>query len=206
MPETAAIILAGGRGERLGGAVKAGLRVGGLRLIERVAARLGPALPVVVAHGAIPADVVGLEAGQVGVPDLPVDRGGPLAGFAAAIGYLAALPAPPARVVCVAVDTPFLPFDYLDRLSAAIGDADVAVAGWRGQAYPTDALWRLDAVHDLPRRLREGSAPHSLRRLIADLAAVQVGAWDADEADPFASVNTPAELAAAEARARREGR
>ncbi|MFN4211385.1 MAG: NTP transferase domain-containing protein, partial [Devosia sp.] len=37
-----AVIIAGGRGERLGGVRKADLRLGGRRLVDRVADELGP--------------------------------------------------------------------------------------------------------------------------------------------------------------------
>ena len=41
MSRIAAVILAGGRGERLGGVIKANLTIGGTRLLERVTAVLG---------------------------------------------------------------------------------------------------------------------------------------------------------------------
>src|SRR5690606_13300390 len=55
----AAVILAGGRGERLGGMVKAELRVGGVRLLDRVLPIVAGCRPVVVAHG--PHDPARLE-------------------------------------------------------------------------------------------------------------------------------------------------
>ena len=48
-----AVILAGGRGERLGGVIKSELRIGGVRLLERVAGQLADCDPILVAHGRI---------------------------------------------------------------------------------------------------------------------------------------------------------
>ena len=48
----AAVILAGGRGERLGGVIKANLVVDGLRLLERVAVAIEPVDALLVGSGA----------------------------------------------------------------------------------------------------------------------------------------------------------
>src|SRR3569623_866894 len=80
----AAVILAGGRGERLGGANKAEIVFDGERLIDRalrVAAGCDPMLIAVGPTGYIPPH------GRA-IPDLPTDYAGPLAGVAAAIDAL----------------------------------------------------------------------------------------------------------------------
>ena len=60
------MILAGGKGERLGGVVKANLRVGGVRLIDRVAAALADVKgPILVAHGGLDRDLIALPPGAV---------------------------------------------------------------------------------------------------------------------------------------------
>jgi molybdopterin-guanine dinucleotide biosynthesis protein A len=200
MPRIAAVILAGGQGERMGGAIKANLVVGGRRLLDRVAERLGDAAPVVVARGPLDPARLNLAPEMVGIPDLAGNYGGPLAGFAAAVDWLSRFPDPPQLLLSAAADTPFLPPDYLGRLLAEIGEAQVAVASFRGQQHPTSALWRFDAVAGLPRRLLDGTAPHSLKRLIAGLGGVIVDWAGTTDTDPFASVNTPAELAAAQVR------
>jgi molybdopterin-guanine dinucleotide biosynthesis protein A len=201
--QLAAVILAGGRGQRLGGAVKAGLRVGGSTLLQRVTAALGPVpAPLLVAAGAIPADQLGLERRHQLVPDLPLDYAGPLAGLAAAVAWLLRQPRPPELLLSVAVDTPFAPPDLVARLTAALTpDRGAAIACYDGQDYPTNGLWRLSALAPLPDAMAAGTAPRSLRRLAADLGA-EACSWPTQaDGDPFASVNTPVDLAAAEARA-----
>jgi molybdopterin-guanine dinucleotide biosynthesis protein A len=199
---TAAIILAGGRGERLGGVVKATLEIGGIRLLERVSAVLASeATPLLVAHGSVQPAVLRLPDGQIAVPDLDSGYAGPLAGLAGGVAWLAANAPQVDLVVTAAVDTPFLPPGYARALLDALGPEDGAiVAGYGGQEYPTNALWRLDRIADLPGRIAAGTAPHSLKRLAHEVGARVLG-WPEQSGDPFANANTPADLAALEARA-----
>jgi len=201
--QAAAVILAGGRGRRLGGAVKAALHVGGRTLLQRTTAALGPAPPpLLVAGGALSAAELGLEPRHQRVPDLAPDHAGPLAGLAAAAAWLLRQPDPPELLLSLAVDTPFAPPDLLARLLAALPPAGGAViACYAGQDYPTNGLWRLPALAGLPAAMAAGTAPRSLRRLAADLGAGRCEWPPQADGDPFQSVNTPAELAAAEARA-----
>jgi len=193
----AAVILAGGRGERLGGVVKADLRVGGIRLLDRVMASLAGCAPIVVAHGPHDPSAMGLAPSVLPVADLPADYAGPLAGLAAAIAAL-----PEAELlVCAAVDAPFLPVDYVERLLMGLGEAPAAVARYDSQPYPTNSIWRLARFRDLPGRVLAGTAPRSLKSLAAAAGGVMVD-WPAHPTgDPFANVNTPEDLALAEARA-----
>lgn len=197
----AGLILAGGRGERMGGADKAALVVGGLRLIDRVAAALTSCRPLLLSCRAerdVPNyGIAGLEA----VADLRSAYGGPLAGVAAAVDWLTHSRAPTEFLVVAAVDAPFLPADYVARLTAGIGSAPYALASYAGQTYPTNAIWRIAALQSLPDAVRSGTAPHSLKRLSAELGGVIVP-WPINETgDPFANVNTPEELDALRRRA-----
>lgn len=194
----AAVILAGGRGERLGGVIKAELRIGGVRLIDRVLARVESCRPIIVAHGPHDPAMLGLPGDVLAVADLSTDYAGPLAGFAAAI---AALPQGVELLVCAAVDTPFLPVDYVDKLVAGLGDAPAAIGSYEGQPYPTNSIWRVERFHDLPGRVVDGTAPRSLKSLAWGAGGIWIE-WPGGLAgDPFANINTPGDLALAEARA-----
>lgn len=130
--------------------------------------------------------------------DLPGDYAGPLAGFAAAVDLLGT---EAELLVCAAVDAPFLPEDYVARLLTGLGGRAAAIGTYGRQPYPTNSVWRLDRVRALPARLRAGTAPRSLKSLAAEMGAVAVE-WPAGPAgDPFANINTPQDLALAEARA-----
>jgi molybdopterin-guanine dinucleotide biosynthesis protein A len=197
----AAVILAGGRGERLGGVVKANLVVGGTRLLERVAGAIEPVDAVLIAHGAAAPEALYLMPWQTPVPDLDTGYAGPLAGLAGAVAWCTTNEEPPDILVTAAVDTPFLPKHFAALMVEALGDGSALVARHGGQDYPTNAAWRLSAIAGLPERLRAGTAPHSLRKLAAELSAGVLDWPESHGGDPFANANTPAELAALEARA-----
>jgi molybdenum cofactor guanylyltransferase len=200
MTSAAAVILAGGKGERLGGAVKATLRVGGVRLIDRVIAAVAGADPIVIASGRVdPADF-GRERGWVFVPDAAGDVSGPLAGLAGGIAWLSTRQPRPDFVLSVAVDTPFFPAAFLKLALDQIGDAGAAVARYRGQDYPTNTLWRLDAVADLAERVGDGTSPGSLKRLLEKVGAATIDWPPEARGNPFANVNTHDDLAALRAR------
>lgn len=205
-PRVAAVILAGGKGERLGGIIKANLVIGGRRLLERATRALsGPEAPILVAHG--PLDPALLELGEhhIPIPDPASEYAGPLAGIAAAAAWCLRQDPRPDFLVSMAVDTPFLPRDFVARTLAAMTSSTSAiVARYGGQDYPTNALWRLERISALPARIADGTAPHSLKRLAAELGAIYLD-WPLSETgDPFANVNTLADMEALSARAELE--
>ena len=107
MARLAAVILAGGKGKRLGGVIKAELVVGAARLLDRVSVALGDLpSPVLVAYGSVPLGQLALRAGQIPVPDLCSDYEGPLAGLAGAVDWCARMAEPAVYLLSVAVDTP----------------------------------------------------------------------------------------------------
>lgn len=181
-----AVILAGGRGSRLGGTVKALMTVGGATLLDRARAALeGIDGPVVVAEG--PHDLGG-------VTD-PPGWSGPLAGIVAAKDVDAEF------LVSMAVDTPFFPPDFAGRAMAVIGDADAAVGRYQGQAYFTNALWRLSALRTAlegdPKTLSAGG----IKGLVQRLNVAWLDWPEGTDSNPFANINSPDDLDAAERRA-----
>jgi molybdopterin-guanine dinucleotide biosynthesis protein A len=196
-----AVVLAGGEGRRLGGVRKADLRVGGAPLIDRVTRVLGGAeRPLLISTGPLGREWP-LPPGFKGVSDLARSGGGPMAGLVATVATLKSRGIVGGLLVSVAVDTPFLPSDFVPRLVDGLGPAPAAYACWNGSFYPTNAVWRLDAIHDLPERQGEIG---SLKSLHESLGAQRV-AWDELPEDPFANVNTPQDLLAMEARAKLHG-
>ncbi len=192
MSATFGAIIAGGQGQRLGGVRKAHLKLGGVRLLDRVVARLGvdPA-NIIVAIGQLPVAAFAADDFAL-VPDLTDTNIGPLAGLAAAVDYCLQLDTPPRFLISSAVDIPFLPHDFLSRLSEEIPGHAAAFAQTDDQFYPTNTLWRLDAIATLPAQMRRGAAPKSLKQLLRDLGASPVD-WPI-EPNPFANINTMTEL------------
>ena len=197
MTRVFALILAGGEGSRLGHVRKGDLRVGGVRMVERVAAALTgvePALMVSTGQSkACP-----LPAPAIALPDLVDHATGPLAGLRAASAFLAGRAAPRDILISVAVDTPFLPADFVARLVKAVSDAGAAYAACGDNFYPTNCTWRLDALGKALDRLDDSAGP---RAALALVHAVRVD-WTAVSAqDPFANANNLGDLLALQRRA-----
>lgn len=191
-----AVIIAGGRGERLGGVRKADLRIGGRRLVDRVAAALGTVeASLMIATG--PGDSrLRLPVGAVAVADLDAPVGGPLAGLAAAVEALRMRGIGTGLLVSVAVDTPYLPADFVAVMREGLGSAPAAYAACGDQFYPPNAIWRLEALVALPEQVRTGSAAPSLKTLQKMLGAVPVDWAGRAGGNPFANVNTVDDLIA----------
>ncbi|ODT72973.1 MAG: hypothetical protein ABS75_01800 [Pelagibacterium sp. SCN 63-23] len=184
-----ALILAGGRGSRLGDVRKARLRVGGIPLLDRVVRRLHD-LPVLLATG--PGSTPGFNIG-VEIPDDSSSYAGPMAGISAALRHLGPDTGPDDLLLTLAVDTPFLPEDYATRMIAALtSGADAAFAIWGGELYPTNAIYRLcpalQKIHE--------TRPHSPKALLRSLEAVEVDWTDDAGENPFANLNTLTDLLA----------
>ncbi len=102
-------------------------------------------------------ELLHLPEAVVPISDIEGDYAGPLAGLAAAMAWCAEATRAPEFLVSAAVDTPFLPADYVSRLAAAIGSDDVAMASYGGQPYPTNAIWRVARFLDLPAQVTAGN-------------------------------------------------
>ncbi|MET0257564.1 MAG: molybdenum cofactor guanylyltransferase [Methylobacterium sp.] len=192
-----AVVLAGGRGSRMGSTVpKPMLDIGGRPLIERILDVVCPCVDRTVISSNAPEtfDHLGLPV----IADDEPDFAGPLAGLAAAARWFAGQEKRPFRLLSVAGDTPFLPGDLVARLAEGTGDDVVAVAGQAGHLHPIVALWPSEIVCHLeidrsgPRRdrsLRAIQAKHACRTVDFPADARAPGG------DPFFNVNTPADLA-----------
>jgi len=191
-----AVIIAGGRGERLGGVRKADLRIGGRRLLDRVTDALGTVeRPLLISIGRH-AEWNDVPDGVLKLCDLDGLVGGPLAGLAAAIENLASRGVYEGLLVSVAVDTPFLPPDFVVRMCAQIQGATSAYAVWGDQFYPPNAVWRIEALASLPQHVVQNQAPSSLKALQRHLEAQAVDWTDHAKSDPFANLNTLGDLIA----------
>jgi len=186
---TAAVVLAGGEGRRIGGA-KPLRRYGEATLVAHavtLARRWSPLVAVAVRD---PGQVEGETDAPIILDDPAIP--GPAAGLAAAFAFARARGAD--RLLVVPCDTPSLPADLLERLDAAlVPGAAVAVASSGGTLHPVCALWRVEAADRLPAYLASGRA--SLWGFAIDCGMVEVE-WPTEPEDPFAGANTPEELAA----------
>jgi molybdopterin-guanine dinucleotide biosynthesis protein A len=185
------VILAGGAGRRLGGTDKSALRLGAQPLLARVIDRLDPQ----VERLAISANGDASRFASYRLPVLPdAVPLGPLSGVLAALDW--AVPQGATAVVSVAVDTPFFPGDLVPQLLlAAEGSSSGAALAWSGgRTHPTFALWPVALRSDLRATLDRGEAK------VMDFAQRHQAALARFSDDrAFLNINTPEDLAAAEA-------
>lgn len=200
-PRIAGVILAGGRGSRMGGADKALLPFGALSLAAHAAARLRPqcAALAISANG----DPARLQ--DLGIAVLPDDlpgHPGPLAGVLAGLDW--AQRQGFTHLASVAVDTPFFPADLVARLVSAAGDRGLALAAsidaqGAQRVQPTFGLWPCTLRAPLRQALTQAGQRRAGQWALAQGAALAL--FDARRADPFFNINTPADLALGLARA-----
>lgn len=190
-----AVILAGGRAARLDGTSKAGLVVGGARLLDRALAASSRAGQVVVVGptslaGALPArDPASGHAGPVpGLTSEDPPYGGPVAGLAAGLRALSDARAP--WVLLLAVDVPRAAqaIDHLE-LAVARGPVDGAYLVRGGRAQWLVGLYRREALDAALDRIETEGAP--MKRLVGALRCVEVP----DRAGWSDDIDTPADAA-----------
>ena len=197
MTRLPAIVLAGGESRRMG-RDKALVPIGGRPLVvwtvERLAPQCGP-LAISRHDGRLGGIELGLPLLAAGDPG----RAGPLAGLLAGLDWAASSGHEAGHAVTVAVDSPFLPGDFVARLTAArdAGGAEAAVASSGGRRHPVAALWPVRARH----ALRAALLGEGLRRvgLFLDRYGPAVADWPTAPFDPFMNLNAPEDVAAAEA-------
>lgn len=140
--------------------------------------------------------------GALGYPllkDRDESFAGPLAGVLAGLDWAEARGA--TLLLTAPADCPFLPADLAARLGEARAADGIAHARAGGRDHPTTALWPVSARTALADYLNRGE-----RRVMGFLNAFGTTAVDWADETAFFNVNTPEDLARAEALlAQREG-
>jgi molybdenum cofactor guanylyltransferase len=185
------VILAGGQARRMGGADKAFLVLAGRPLIAHVLDRLEPQVErVLISANGDPTRFAAF--GCDVMPD--VSPQGPLSGILASLIRAAELGA--SHVVSVPVDTPFLPGDLTPRLllAAEASPEGLAIARDAERDHPATALWPVALAPALTACLAGGGA-----KVTGFTAAHDPAYGSFPDARAFLNLNTPEDLAAAEA-------
>lgn len=189
------VILAGGLATRMGGRDKALISLAGQPLVALVAARMRPQTEsLVLSANGDPARFAFL--GLPVLPDPEPGHPGPLAGVLAALDW-AAVMMPNAMLLSASVDSPLLPADLAARLLAAADGRRIVMAASGGRLHPVIALWPQAIREALRAGLRDGSA-RRVGGFMHRFDPVHVD-WPTDPVDPFTNLNTPGDLAVAEA-------
>jgi len=191
---TAAAILAGGGGTRLGGVAKGLLQIGGRSIIET---QLRLMLPLFSRVFIVTNDSDAY--GNLGVPLIPDQLGagfGPLSGVQTA---LSSLLENEAAVVCVAADMPFLTTSILQLLRDHPPRDRTLVPFVDGFAEPLCARYPSNALGPTTNLLKQGRLKMHDALAVLGAARLPDAAWqDFDPRGRFATnINTPEALAEA---------
>jgi molybdopterin-guanine dinucleotide biosynthesis protein A len=184
MERVTGIVLAGGRGSRMGGVDKGLQPLRGKPMVARVLERLAPQVDEIVLNANQNLDAYAGFGHRV-VPDSLGGFAGPLAGLHAGL-QAAAHP----LAVTVPCDSPFLPLDLVVRLRDSLAGNDLAVAKTGDQPHPVFALVRRTVLPHLERFLAGGG--RKIDAWYATLSVVEVS-FD-DQPDAFRNINTLEEL------------
>ena len=192
MQSYTAVVLAGGRGRRLGGPAKPAVAVAGRPMLGRVLAAVAGATARVVVG---PPELAPLVPAGVSLVLEEPPGGGPVAALAAG---LAAIPADASRLVLLAADLPLLSVPAVDRLLHAVGGFDGAVyVDGAGRRQWLCGAWHVVALRDRLAGLAGPAAGSSLRDLFGPLRVTDVSG-PAGEPPPWYDCDTPAEVVEAE--------
>jgi molybdenum cofactor guanylyltransferase len=183
--EVTAVILAGGRGRRMGGRDKGLVEIGGKALIEHVISIIAPQAGKLV----INANRNGEEYRRYGyavVSDSMSGYQGPLAGFASAMAS-----AETPHIVTIPCDSPLLPDDLVQRLIDAMHDAhaQLAVAHDGERLQPVFALIGVRLLASLQQFLQRGDRKIDLWYAHHEMALADFS----DCPNMFLNLNTPAD-------------
>jgi len=192
------VLLAGGRARRMGGGDKCMIPLGFEPLLAHVIARAEPQVEMaIISANGDPHRFAGFEMPVVADP--VSGHVGPLAGVLAGLEFAARYRPDCGWVASIPTDTPFLPADLVARLKAAVSEegADMACAASGGRPHPVFGLWPV-ALADA---LRTALAEEEVRKVDVFTARYKlaVAEFPTDPFDPFFNVNTPEDLARAEA-------
>lgn len=183
------LILAGGRGSRMGGVDKGLQDFAGMPLATRVMQRLQPQVGLLL----INANRHQHDYEQLGAPvvgDVIEGYAGPLAGLHAGLSHCHT-----DYLVSAPCDSPLLPHDLVQSLANTLADknadAAVAVTGHKEQRqrHPVFMLLKTSLLPSLTVFLNEGG-----RKVDRWLASVQCVEVTFDDETAFANVNTREEL------------
>ena len=183
------LILAGGRGTRMGSVDKGLVPFRGQPMVAEVLHRLAPQVDSLMINAN--QNIAEYEAfGHPVWPDQTGDFAGPMAGIQSGLMHCTT-----PYLVTVPCDCPFLPHDLVQRLTDELQrcDADIAIAvtgmGAQRQSHPVFALLKTSLLPDLDRFLQKDG--HKMLAWFASHAMAKV--LFEDEA-AFDNLNTQADL------------
>lgn len=191
------IILAGGKGRRMGGVEKALITLGGQSLLRHSLDRLGPQCGQ-LAISANGDETLYADAKLPVFPDPLPGHLGPLTGVLAGLEWARANGA--GCLFTAPVDTPFLPYDIVETLLRGSSDAGFAIAAARQdgelRSHPVVGVWPVELAAEMRAFLEAGE--RRVGWFCRQHGAAIVDVTPRDGSNPFFNVNTHEDLARAE--------
>ncbi|MCB5190496.1 molybdenum cofactor guanylyltransferase [Methylobacillus arboreus] len=180
------IVLAGGKGKRMGGTDKGLVEFNGQPMVAHVLQRLAPQVDEVLINANREIERYA-QFGYRVIEDEISGFAGPLAGL-----HIGMQQAQHPYILTVPCDSPLLPTSLAKRLMNALieRDADIAVAKTGKQAHPVFCLCRRSLLPSLEQFLDQGE--RKMADWIAKLDSAEVSFTD--QAHAFTNINTPEEL------------
>jgi len=191
-----AIVLAGGSARRMGGGDKTLVTVQGRPILDWIIARVLPQVTALaISANGDPARFANYPFDIV--PDHAAELG-PMAGVLAGMVWAGRTQPSATHILTVSGDTPFLPSDLLERLTASLPEQanSMATAQSGGRLHPAVSLWPIAARGDIQTLLEAGQGKRVME-WVERLKAVPVE-WPVEPYDPFFNVNTPDDVVMAE--------
>jgi len=184
------VILAGGRGQRMGGVDKGLRELRGKPMVAWVLERFAPQVDEILINANQNPEIYSRFGYRV-VADEIGGFAGPLAGL-----HRGLTEAREALVATAPCDTPFLPDDLVGRLRVELtrADAQLAVARTGDQPHPVFCLCRRDVLPHLTQFLMSGGRKIDAWYATLDVVDVRFD----DQPAAFSNINTADELSAAE--------
>jgi molybdopterin-guanine dinucleotide biosynthesis protein A len=183
------VIFAGGASRRYG-SDKALATLNGVPLLQWVVTRVQPQVDRLVLSG------TKRPGFSLPIIEDAIKDAGPLSALCSVLDWAqqAGLP----LVATFSCDTPFVPFDVVSVLRAALGDCDCAVVGRAEGTHPTFALWNTQARAKIGTAFAVGvrglhDAIAYVNSTVVDFSAAHHGPGG----DPFFNINSPNDMAVA---------
>ena len=183
-----AVILAGGKGSRLGGIDKGLVKLNNLPLVQHTVNRIQPQVANIIISANRNID----SYKKLGFPvyeDEITDYAGPLAGILKALQHCET-----EWLLIVPADSPFIPTDLASRLALNIDDAKIVIPDDGEHLHPTFALIHKSQQDSLKNYLEKGERKARAWMQQQPHAIVDFS----DQADAFMNINTEGELKKAE--------
>ena len=188
------VILAGGKGRRMGGKEKALIHLLDRPLIsyvlEKISGKVGPiALNINTNFESFK------KFGYEIIEDPIKGHLGPLAGILASLNWAKQINKD--WVVTLPCDTPFLPNNLILSMVRTKNEdpsVDLVVAKSRGFNHPVIALWKSDVNNKLQNALNEGVRKIDIFTSQLNIKYVEFENIDKSEFDPFTNLNSPQDL------------